>query len=54
MKSGENWSSCFRIEDILRLQDFIYACSPGARADNPGGDKNLIVTKTVCYFDHTL
>ena len=38
MISGKNWSSCLR-EDVLRLQDFIhiYTCSPGTRADNPGG-----------------
>ena len=31
VKSGENWSSCFREEDILRLQDFIQVYSPGAK-----------------------
>ena len=53
MKSGENWSSCFRVEDVLRLQDIYYVCSPGARADHPR-EQNLIVTKRICYFDHTL
>ena len=53
MKSGENWSSCFRVEDVLRLQDFIHTCSPGARAENPR-DKIFIVIKRVCYFDHTM
>ena len=24
VKSGENWSSCFRVEDVLKLQEFIY------------------------------
>ena len=36
VKSGDNWSSCFR-EDVQRKQDFIHVYSPGARADNPGG-----------------
>ena len=35
MISGENWSSCFREEDVYRLRDFIHVYSPGARADNP-------------------
>ena len=39
MKSGENWSSCFREEDVERLQDCIYVYSSGARADKPGGTK---------------
>ena len=34
VNSGEKWSSCFREEDVLRLQEFIYLYSPGARADN--------------------
>ena len=37
LKSGENWSSCFRVEDVLRLRDFIHVCSPGARTDNSCG-----------------
>ena len=36
MKSGENWSSCFR-EGVQRLQEFILVYRTGARADNPGG-----------------
>ena len=51
MKSVENWSSCFREQDSQRLRDLIHVYGPGARADNPG-DKILIVTGRVCYFDH--
>ena len=36
----------------LRLQAFIHVYQ-GARADNPRG-QNLIVSKTFCYFNHTL
>ena len=36
-KSGENWSSCFREAGVQRLRDFIHICSPGVRAENPGG-----------------
>ena len=39
MKSGENWSSGFREEDIYRFQGFIPVSSTEARADNPQGVK---------------
>ena len=42
-----------KVEDVLRLRDFIYVCRPGARADNPD-DKILIVTKRVGYFEYAL
>ena len=56
MKSGENCTSGFREENILKLHNFIHAHvhSPGARADNPPGDKILIVTNMFYYFNHTL
>ena len=53
VKSGKNWSNCFREEDVGRLRDVIHVYSPGARADNPGGHI-LIVNERVCYFDNTL
>ena len=37
MKSGENWSSGLREEDVLRFHGFIPVYSTGARADNPKG-----------------
>ena len=51
VKSGENWSSCFR-EDFERLHNSIHVYSPGARADNPRGTK-LIVIKRFYYSDNT-
>ena len=51
MKSGENWSSPFREEDVKRLRDCIHVQEQGQIIL---GDKILIVTKRVCYFDHTL
>ena len=51
VKSGANWSSCFR-EGRLSIRS-IHVYSPGARADN-AGDKLWIVTRSVCFFDHTL
>ena len=53
MKSGENCSSGFRGEDILKLHNFIHVYSPVARADNPQGGKILIITKIFYYFNHT-
>ena len=54
MKSGENWSSHFREEDVKRLHDSITVYSPGARADNLcGGFKLLILTKKFYYFNHS-
>ena len=45
-----------RLQDFIqkkkKKKDFIHVYSPGARSDNPG-DNILIVTKRVCYFDHT-
>ena len=35
MKSGEDWSSGFREEDIYIFQGFIPVYSTGARTDNP-------------------
>ena len=35
MKSGENWSSTFREEDVKRFHGFIPVYSTGAKADNP-------------------
>ena len=53
VKSGENWTGCFREDDIKKLQDFIHVYSPGAGQITPR-DKILIVTERVCYFDHAL
>ena len=39
MKSGENWSSGFREEDVERFHGFLPVYSTGARADNPQGAK---------------
>ena len=39
MKSGENWSSDLREEDVKRSHDFIHVYSAGARQINPGGQK---------------
>ena len=39
MKPGKNWSSGFRKEDVKKLHDFIYVCSPRSRAENPQGTK---------------
>ena len=39
VKSGGNWSSYFRKEDISRFLDFIHVYSPGAGADNPEEQK---------------
>ena len=39
VKSGENWSNCFKEEDVSRLHDFMHVYSPGARAVNHGRQK---------------
>ena len=41
------------VSEKKTLKDFIHLYSTGARADNLRGQK-LILTKRVCYFDHTL
>ena len=45
VKSGEN---------CVQLRNFIHVYSQVARADNPQGDKILIITKMFYYFNHTL
>ena len=37
VKSGDNWSSGFTGEGVLRLEDFIHVYSPRTRADNLKG-----------------
>ena len=41
------------VSENKTFKDFIHVYSPEARADNPGG-KYLIVTKRVCFFNHTM
>ena len=54
MKSGKNWSCCFREEDIKRLGDFIHVNIAKGQGQITSEHKILIATKRVCYFDHTL
>ena len=49
MKSGENWSSHFREEDVERLYDF----KQGQELKLPG-DKILTVAKMFYHFNHTM
>ena len=52
MKSGENWSSFSEKKTFKDYEIFIHVAQ-GQRQITMG-DKILIVTKSVCYFNHTL
>ena len=63
MKSGENWSSGFREEDVRCLKiSWFYGGGGGRAGGGRGGGgggggrgcKILILTKTFYYFNHTL
>ena len=57
MKSGENWSSGFREEDVKDFLVLYLYIAQGQGQITPrvgGGDKILILTKTFYYFNHTL
>ena len=54
VKSGENWSSSFREEDVLRLHDFKHVILPRGKSQKFPVDKILIVTKKFYYFNYTL
>ena len=53
MISGKKRSSCFREEDVSRTE-ILYMYIAQGQVLTTLGDKILVVTERIWYFDHTL